>query len=116
MKFYLKLRKDELKYLGTGSAAIGFGPAVLRLSASAQEKKRIVRQAHSAGSFGPLDPQLVTTGFGYQAIYPVFNGLVRAPMGTATIDPAKLEPDLCEGWDIGKDGREYTFYLRKGVK
>ena len=29
---------------------------------------------------------------------------------------AKMYPDLAKSWEISKDGREYTFLLREGVK
>ena len=31
-------------------------------------------------------------------------------------DPFKIAPDLAERWEVSGDGKEYTFFLRKGVK
>lgn len=31
-------------------------------------------------------------------------------------DPFKIVPDLAERWEVSSDGREYTFFLRKGVQ
>ncbi len=41
----------------------------------------------------------------------IFNQLVQFERGSA-----KLRAALAERWDISRDGRVYTFYLRRGVK
>src|SRR5260364_333332 len=41
----------------------------------------------------------------------VYNRLVDFKPGTT-----QIEPSLAERWEISQDGREYTFYLRRGVK
>src|SRR5260363_251768 len=41
----------------------------------------------------------------------VYNRLVDFERGAT-----KLVPSLAERWEISKDGRQYTFYLRRGVK
>ena len=41
----------------------------------------------------------------------IYNGLVKYKEGTW-----EIVPDLAKSWDISKDGREITFYLRNGVQ
>ena len=41
----------------------------------------------------------------------IYNGLVKYKEGTW-----EVVPDLAESWDISEDGKEITFYLRKGVQ
>jgi peptide/nickel transport system substrate-binding protein len=41
----------------------------------------------------------------------IFTGLVRYKTG----DISKFEPDLAERWEVSKDKRTWTFYLRRGV-
>ncbi len=53
-----------------------------------------------------FDPHLTTDATSALIIVEVFGGLV-------TIDPnLDIVPDLAESWDISRDGRVYTFYLR----
>jgi peptide/nickel transport system substrate-binding protein len=44
----------------------------------------------------------------------MYNGLVRFKPGSA--DPADLEPDLADRWEVSADGKVWTFHLRQGVK
>jgi peptide/nickel transport system substrate-binding protein len=41
----------------------------------------------------------------------IFNALVRYPPG----DQVYAEGDLAKSWEVSKDGKEWTFYLREGV-
>ena len=57
-----------------------------------------------------INPLLVNTGIAASVDSLVFSCLVRmSPKG-------KLEPELAESWEVSKDQRAYTFYLRHGVK
>jgi peptide/nickel transport system substrate-binding protein len=46
----------------------------------------------------------------------VFNGLVRTNPQKEQVTVENIVPDLAEKWKLSKDGRIYTFTLRKGVK
>ncbi|TKT78295.1 ABC transporter substrate-binding protein [Aquamicrobium sp. LC103] len=60
-----------------------------------------------------IDPHRAN-GFDSMLLSNVFDGLVRFPPGSA--DPARLEPDLAESWEISEDGKSWTFHLRSGVQ
>ncbi len=75
-----------------------------------------------AGSAGPdtklnlygidpitLDPAISGEALSHEFILQIFSGLVRLD---DNLEPA---PDIAERWEVGDDGRTYTFYLRKGV-
>ncbi len=38
------------------------------------------------------------------------------PLVTYSRDIVTIEPNLAERWEVSSDGKEYTFYLRQGVK
>jgi dipeptide transport system substrate-binding protein len=65
----------------------------------------------SEGSPENFYPGINTTGTSFDANEPIYNGLVGFERGGTKVVPA-----LAEKWDISADGKEYTFYLRKGVK
>lgn len=66
----------------------------------------------SEASPSTFNPQLASDGPTFNAsAYTVYNRLVDfEPGGT------KIVPSLAEKWDISKDGKTFTFYLRKNVK
>ncbi len=66
----------------------------------------------SEGSPEGFDPALYTSGTTFDASSRhIYNKLVEFERGTT-----KIGPGLAESWSISKDGKEYTFKLRKGVK
>ena len=58
-----------------------------------------------------LNPQIGTDGATLDTSQALYNRLVDFERGTTN-----LIPSLAEKWDVSKDGKIYTFYLRKGVK
>lgn len=65
----------------------------------------------SEGDPGTLNPQIASTKTGMNAGRPIFNNLVEYEPGTTDLVPA-----LAESLSISRDGTQYTFHLREGVK
>jgi peptide/nickel transport system substrate-binding protein len=74
-------------------------------------KEQILNIAFDAGDVQTLDPHRAATTVDRSTVDPIFNGLVRYPPG----DQVKVEPDLAKSWKLSKDGKVWTFNLRKGV-
>jgi peptide/nickel transport system substrate-binding protein len=49
---------------------------------------------------------------GVQPISPIYNGLVTQDVYKG----GEIVGDLAERWEVAEDGKQITFYLRKGVK
>jgi len=67
--------------------------------------------AFDAGDVATLDPHRSATTVDRATVDMIFNGLVRYPPG----DQVNIEPDLATSWKVSKDGKVWTFTLRKGV-
>jgi dipeptide transport system substrate-binding protein len=65
----------------------------------------------SEGSPENFAPSINTTGTSFDVTEQIYDNLVHFERGGT-----KVEPSLAESWTISKDGLEYTFKLRKGVK
>jgi ABC-type transport system substrate-binding protein len=74
------------------------------------QRRRGGKLVHLFSEPPTLDPHLTTDATSAGVIVEVFGGLV-------TIDPnLKFVPDLAERWDISRDGRVYTFHLRRNAQ
>jgi peptide/nickel transport system substrate-binding protein len=58
-----------------------------------------------------LDPQADTAVNDFRILMNLYDGLVRYKDGSLEVEPA-----LAKSWTISKDGKTYTFKLRKNVK
>jgi peptide/nickel transport system substrate-binding protein len=58
-----------------------------------------------------LDPGIVTDGISSRITRQIFDGLVKYRGATTEVEPA-----LAEKWEVSRDGRVWTFHLRRGVK
>jgi dipeptide transport system substrate-binding protein len=66
----------------------------------------------SEASPSSFNPQLATDGPTFNAsAHTVYNRLVEFKTGST-----EIEPGLAESWTISKDGKTFTFKLRKGVE
>ena len=67
----------------------------------------------AAQDSGRLDPHFAVSTIDRIPVAWMFNALVRFPPGS--IDPAAIEPDLAERWEVSADGKTWTFHLRHRV-
>ena len=82
-------------------------PALMAMSAASA--KTLVYC--SEGSPENFYPGINTTGTSFDATEQIYDNIVDFERGGT-----KIEPGLAEKWSVSKDGLEYTFNLRKGVK
>jgi peptide/nickel transport system substrate-binding protein len=95
----------------TTRLAVLLGATLLAAPVSAQDN---VLRVSAGGDVATLDAHRASATNDKVPVSWIYNGLVRFKPGSA--DPATLEPDLAERWEVSPDGKVWTFYLRKGVK
>src|SRR5262245_35568616 len=58
-----------------------------------------------------LDPAVITDGISSRVTRQIYDGLVKYKGATTEVEPA-----LAQSWDVSKDGKVWTFTLRRNVK
>jgi peptide/nickel transport system substrate-binding protein len=91
--------------LVAGVASAGYGPD----SASGRAADTLIYAGASDPTY--LDPALVSDGESFRVTKQIFEGLVELAPGTTRVVPA-----LATRWRVARDGRTWTFWLRKGVR
>ncbi|HEY0418898.1 MAG TPA: ABC transporter substrate-binding protein, partial [Acetobacteraceae bacterium] len=97
-----------------GARLLALAPLVLASAAFAQQSAGVLRIGSVYQDIGTLDPQFATGSNDRIPSSWIYSALVRFKPGT--IDPALIEPDLAERWDISADRLTWTFHLRRGVQ
>jgi peptide/nickel transport system substrate-binding protein len=97
-----------LPILGLLTLALGASPA---LAAQAAGKSLII--ALDQSDVKTLDP---AREFEFAAAFIVLNSYDTLVAHKSPSELTTFTPVLTEGWSMSKDGKEYTFHLRKGVK
>jgi peptide/nickel transport system substrate-binding protein len=96
---------------GLAGAALAGVPAV---SDAAEKKPRYggrLRIGERYGSPG-LDAHKNQEFMEYQSYYLMYNALTDV----GQLPQVNIYPDISRGWEVSKDGREYVFPLREGIK
>ena len=106
-------RRDFLYRGGMGAAGIALA-GIPHYAYGAEKKPKYGGRLRIGERFGPtgLDAhknQYIIDFFNYVLMYNALTIMGPLP-------DAKMHPDLAKSWEISKDGREYIFSLREGVK
>lgn len=83
--------------------------SVKGITLSRDSKENLIFGGHAEPQ--NLDPAYISDYGGAILQSSIYEGLLKFKEGSNTI-----EPSLAERYEVSKDGLEYTFYLRKGVK
>lgn len=94
-------------------AALMAGATALAAVPATAAKTELVMGA-AAEDIGKLDPHYASSTIDRTLVAWIYGALVRFKPGTT--DPALIEPDLAESWDVSDDNLTWTFHLRKGVQ
>jgi peptide/nickel transport system substrate-binding protein len=95
-------------FLLTMVTAGGVNPAVANAKTSKAVKDKVTLVL--GGDIATLDPQKSASTEDYRVFANIFDTLIKVDKS------GKFIPSLASSWKISKDGKKYTFTIRKGVK
>jgi peptide/nickel transport system substrate-binding protein len=97
----------KLRWLLTGMLIL----AMVFAAADVMAKKKVVLVYGTTEKVTDMDPANAYDFHTWEIFYNIYQGLLGYPPGKTNLVPA-----LAESYSISKDGKEYTFKLKKGLK
>lgn len=99
-----------MKHRSTSIAGLVLAGSLLLAPGWAQIKGGVYRYTLGPSDPPSLDPVHITDTVSHAVASEIFDGLVE-------FDPTlQIRPSIARSWTVSRDGREYTFELRRGVK
>jgi ABC-type transport system substrate-binding protein len=90
--------------------AVGCRPGGGSAPSKEEQKKAAALKFPIMTDLTTLDPPMIQDHPTHQVLEQIYEGLVHYDENN------KIQPLLAEKWEVSKDGKTYTFYLKKGVK
>lgn len=106
-------RRRFLQLTAAGMAGAGLATAGLAApgAGAATPRRGGVLRLGQVGDVKSFDGPLISDNNSIWTMLLIYDQLTRP-----TVDGLNIEPGLATTWDISKDGKTYTFHLRRGVK
>jgi len=99
------------KWICAGALALALAASAFASDPSIKSAKdRLIYGVY--GEAAALDPGMTKDVVSHMMMYQIYDTLVKNDPN----DFLKIVPGLAEKWEFSPDGKEVTFYLRKGVK
>src|SRR4029077_11162002 len=110
-----RLLHARLLVLALLGGLVAAEPAAAQQGAAQPKRGGVIRIAEREAP--SLDPHLSISLLTHSYVSLSYSQLVRFPNGPEQKSPTDFSilPDLAEKWTVSKDGKVYTFSLRKGV-
>ncbi|HXF97532.1 MAG TPA: ABC transporter substrate-binding protein [Gaiellaceae bacterium] len=100
-----------LAVIAAASAAAWIGATTLARADTGAQKAEIPVVFSNISETPTLDPAIAFSSDGFEFVRNVYEGLLEYVPGKTT-----LRPLLATRWSVSKNGRTYTFTIRRGVK
>lgn len=111
-QFVLSARRPLLAALLLAASAVSLGSCADRESGHPDDRAseaRILRRG-LGGQPGSLDPHRAEDAFSYDVLRDLYEGLL------ASNPDGEVVPAVAESWEVGADGKVYTFRLRSNAR
>jgi peptide/nickel transport system substrate-binding protein len=100
--------------IGSAAALTAFATLPSRLRAETLAAEQTIRYGLGFDDITSLDPHMAVLSSDIPIVANIYDGLVTIPNGDLASD--RYQPGLAERWEASPDKKQWTFFLRNGVK
>ena len=100
--------------IGSAAALSAFATLPSRLCAETLAADQSIRYGLGFDDITSLDPHMAVLSSDIPIVANIYDGLLNLPNGDLTSD--RYQPGLAERWEASPDKKQWTFFLRKGVR